>query len=383
VLLAVAVVGIFVRPRRLPNFAAPVAVAVSEVVVGITTLHHALESIRPLVAPLAFVLLAVPMASLLDRLGFFESVAASLGATRHLEWSLWLLAAGVTTVFNLDAAVLLLTPLYVRLARRHGLDAIALAFVPMLLATLASSALPVSNLTNLVAASHFGLHAGDFLAHLGLPSLVAVVIGYLVAPRARARGRVVRPGGPIDRRALRLGSPIVAFVLVGFTVGDVLGIPAVFVVALADVILGVIVSDRRALPLPWGLVALTSGLGVCALTAAPHLGFEHLLSGTSNVDAARSFGTAIAGANVMNNLPALLVALPSMHTNVWPVLLGLNMGPALVITGSLAGLLWRDTASHVGVDVGPWQFTGVGLGVGIPAMIGAFAVLLLILDASR
>ena len=86
---------------------------------------------------------------------------------------LWVLAALVTTVLNLDAAVVLLTPLYVSIARRSGRDPLALAFQPVLLASLASSALPVSNLTNLIAASATGATTGGFVAHLALPSLVA------------------------------------------------------------------------------------------------------------------------------------------------------------------------------------------------------------------
>lgn len=86
----------------------------------------------------------------------------------------------------------------------------------------------------------------------------------------------------------------------------------------------------------------------------------------------------MVGADVMNNLPAVLVALRFMGTNLWPVLLGVNMGPSLVITGSLAGLLWRDTAARAGIDVRPGQFTRVGARVGIPAMAAAFATLLLV-----
>ncbi|HEY5424337.1 MAG TPA: hypothetical protein VIK05_12735 [Ilumatobacteraceae bacterium] len=49
------------------------------------------------------------------------------------------LAAAVTVVFNLDAAVVLLTPLYIRIARRHGYSPEMLAFQPALLACLASN----------------------------------------------------------------------------------------------------------------------------------------------------------------------------------------------------------------------------------------------------
>ena len=75
------------------------------------------------------------------------------------------MAAAVTVVFNLDAAVVLLTPLYIRIARRHGYSPEMLAFQPALLACLASNPLPVSNLTNLIAAEHFDLGVGEFLDH--------------------------------------------------------------------------------------------------------------------------------------------------------------------------------------------------------------------------
>ena len=48
--------------------------------------------------------------------GFFAAVAALVDGGRHLRLGLWVLAAAVTVLFNLDAAVVLLTPLYVRIA---------------------------------------------------------------------------------------------------------------------------------------------------------------------------------------------------------------------------------------------------------------------------
>lgn len=73
-----------------------------------------------LVSPLVFLLLAVPLAVVLDDVGFFASVAAMVDGGGRLRLGLWVLAAAVTILFNLDAAVMLLTPLYVRVAGRHG-----------------------------------------------------------------------------------------------------------------------------------------------------------------------------------------------------------------------------------------------------------------------
>ncbi|MEZ5202974.1 MAG: SLC13 family permease [Acidimicrobiales bacterium] len=83
---------------------------------------EALDALRTVMPALAFLLAGVPLASLLDDLGFFDAVAARLQA----RWpelpvvALWALAAVTTIVLNLDTTIVLLTPLYLRLARRSG-----------------------------------------------------------------------------------------------------------------------------------------------------------------------------------------------------------------------------------------------------------------------
>ncbi len=58
------------------------------------------------------------------------------------------------------------------------------------------------------------------------------------------------------------------------------------------------------------------------------------------------------------------------------MLLGANIGPALVISGALSGLLWRDTARRMGVQVSARRYSEVGVKVGLPALVVAAAVLL-------
>lgn len=129
---------------------------------------------------LAFLLVGVPLAALLDRLGFFEAAAAVVAGRRGRHTpvlGLWVLAALTTVVLNLDTTVVLLTPLYIRLARRAGTDPLALAMIPLLLASLASSVLPVSNLTTLIVAERLDVGVGTVFAHLALPSLAATAAG--------------------------------------------------------------------------------------------------------------------------------------------------------------------------------------------------------------
>ena len=96
------------------------------------------------------------------------------------SWSggLWILGALVTTVLNLDAAVVLLTPLYVRSPDARAAARLRSPFSRCLVACLASSALPVSNLTNLIAASWTGATTIEFVTHLAVPSVVATGVGW-------------------------------------------------------------------------------------------------------------------------------------------------------------------------------------------------------------
>ena len=59
------------------------------------------------------------------------------------------------------------------------------------------------------------------------------------------------------------------------------------------------------------------------------------------------------------------------------MLIGSNIGPVLVMSGALSGLLWRDTAGALGVAVTGRRYAWVGVRVGLPALIAASAVVVL------
>ena len=381
--LCIGIVTVLARPSRAPLWAGPVAAAVLVVLATARptdSLRAVGDDLAPLRDPLLFLVLAVPLAVALDELGVFAALAATFDGGRFLVGGLWLLATGVVVVFNLDAAVVLLTPLYVRIAHRHGHAAEALAFQPALLACLASGPLPVSNLTNLIVAERFDLGVTDFLREMTLPTAAATGVGYLAyrrtfSPTAPDRG----VDDPVDRRALQHGLPVVAVVLVGFTLGEHVGIPA-WVVALVALVW--VATLNRSVPwrhLPLGAVLLAAALGVLVARATPHLGLDRLLAADGVEGDLAALGFGLVGANATNNLPAVLAGADAVTTpdQVWPLLVGVNMGPVLVLTGSLSNLLWRDTALRLGVRVSAGRCSAVGLRVGLPALVAAAVVVLL------
>jgi arsenical pump membrane protein len=375
VLLFVAVFGAIARPWRLPAWVAPVGAAALSILAGTVTLHEARGTLSVLSAPLAFVALAVPLAVMLDRVGIFEELAGRAARSPRVVGACWVLAAAVVALLNLDAAVVLLTPLYVRTARKVGLEPVMLAFQPVLLAMLASSVLPVSNLTNLIVASHFSLTSTDFLAHLAPASVAASIIGWFAYRRVfPARAVVAGRAGPMDRRVLLIGGSAIALFLVLLVGGEHVGVEAWVAALVAIAYLAVFTRQLPWRRIPIGTVLLAGGLAVVAAGAAA--AFPHALASAGD-GGLRGFGTGVLTADVLNNLPATLVTLPHVvHVaHVWPLLFGLNAGPSLIITGSLAGLLWQASARASDVHVSARQYTRVGAMVGVPAMVVGFLVL--------
>jgi arsenical pump membrane protein len=96
-----------------------------------------------------------------------------------------------------------------------------------------------------------------------------------------------------------------------------------------------------------------------------------------------TLGTAVL-ANLMNNLPAALVAasalnaLPLDRTRedlVAASIVGVNLGPNLTTVGSLATMLWLVLLRRRGLEVSPIEYLRVGVVVTVPALALAVAAL--------
>jgi len=390
VLLAGGVAAALAHLRRRVLAVVPALLAVVAVLVGTIEADAARAALGDLVEPLLFVALAVPLAVLLDERGCFDAVARRL-PVRSTALGLWVLGAATVALVNLDAAVVLLTPVAIRAAARAGEDARGLALQPALLASLSSSWLPVSNLTNLIAEEQERQGPAAFLVHLGPPSLAALAVGYVLWRRAWPRlvaSTDMGPPPPVspatrepvdDREALVVAAAVAVVLLAGFTVGGALGVPPW---AVAAVVVAGLVARSRTVPLaavPWSSVLAVAGLAVLAVAVAEQVDVGAVLGdGAGAAGTARIVGVGALGANLANNLPAFVAGLPHLpggEAGRWAWLLGVNMGPTVVVTGSLAGLLWLDVARRSGLDVGWRDYARAGALVGLPALAVATAVL--------
>lgn len=342
----------------------------------------------------------MPLAALLDRLGFFAAAAARTSRSSASLLGLWVLAAVVTAVLNLDTTVVLLTPLYLRIADRRGDDAVVVAAMPLLLAGLASSALPVSNLTTLLVAERIDIGPAEVVAHLGLPTLAACTVGWFAF---RRRHPWVATGSPTDgpgaaadaadetdhetdhetepvdaRRALRIGGAVVGALLLGFTVGGALGIPAWTVALAADVVLVALLRwvPWRNVPLATAAAVAAVGLAVTALVPADAV--ASILRSDAVGMGAGAAGAATVLGNGINNLPATLIGIAATTTPTWGLwgwLLGVNAGATLLPIGALANILWLRIVRGQGHRVSVRRYVGLTAPVVLPALVAAVAVL--------
>jgi arsenical pump membrane protein len=362
---------------------------------GWLPLHDAAD-IATRVAPILGFLVAITVvAELADAAQLFDVAAGraarlARGRTPRLFALVAILGALTTIVLSLDTTAVLLTPVVLSLAQQLELDPVPFALAAVWLANTASLALPVSNLTNLLAADRLHLSAAAFAARMALPALVAIVVTVAViglGHRRALRGRYLVPAPTTvhDPALLRLAAAVCVAMIPAF----VAGVPVQWPAAAGAAVLVVAFARRRPAALrwsllPWRLVLLVMGLFL-AVTAAGEHGLDAALvhaagSSGSVLGVLRTAAVGAGASNVVNNLPAYL-AVERVADGRVPQLLGLlvgtNLGPLVTLWASLATLLWRERCLARGVRIGAGRFALTGL-AGLPLLIGgAWAALVL------
>ena len=371
------------RPRGLPEAVAAVPAAIVVVAIGALTGHEALTELRQLLPVVLFLAAILVVGDLCEAAGVFRWAGEQMGrgsggSGTRLLLLVFLAASVVTAVLSLDATVVLLTPVVLATARAVRVPAKPHLYASAHLANSASLLLPVSNLTNLLALHASRLSFGRFAMLMVVPWLVVIGIEYAVM-RWRFGSELTLRGRPLATTSTRLPlfpAVVVGVMLVGFVVASSLGIEAAWVAVAAALVLAVRAVVRKevtvrslgpSLNIPF--IAFVLGLGVVVMAVVQGgLGdfLGHLApTGHGLVSLLLWAGLAAVLANLVNNLPAVLLLLPLAAVvsplAVLAVLIGVNVGPNLTYVGSLATLLWRRIASDNDHEIAIGEFTILGL----------------------
>lgn len=251
------------------------------------------------VAPLlAFLGTVIVLAELTSAAEVFDVVAAGVArAGRGSYAALFVLCvafASLTTLtLNLDTTAVLLTPVMLALATRVGIAPVPLAMTTVWLANTASLLLPVSNLTNLLAADRVALTPAGLAATMWAPQLAAIAVTmgclWLFFWRAGRRGAQSysppAPHRPADRTLFRVcGLACVGFLLAILLADTPLWVASAAAAGVAVAAFAVRRRDVLRLSLvPWRLLVLVPGLFLVIETVDAN-GLHELLAAAIGTD---------------------------------------------------------------------------------------------------
>jgi arsenical pump membrane protein len=314
-------------------------------VIAIIDPAQAGRAVSSLASTVAIVAGLFVIAEICRRRGLFDRAGALIASrcgenpVRMLA-GVFVLASAVTIVLGLDATVVLLTPVVLRIA----------AAKPYLYATghLANSAsllLPISNLTNLLALHDGRVGFFRFGLLMALPTLAVIGVEWVVL-RAVFHRSLSEPAPRKPHPQITEARSFVRALQPDFLV---------FVLAL-----GIVVH-----------AAALHGLDSATQSILP--------LGNSWPDLVGIAGVSALLANTVNNLPATLILVPiTAAAGTGPLLamlVGVGVGPNLTPIGSLATLLWRRALAADGMTMSLREFVSLGALTALPAMLIATTLL--------
>jgi arsenical pump membrane protein len=386
------------RPRWLPEAAVAVGAAAALVAVGAVTASRAGQAVGHLAPTIGFLAALLLLADGCRRDGLFQALGGlmargSRDSPRRLLALVFLVACSVTVVLGLDPTIVLLTPVVLTTATRLRMSPEPDVYATVHLANSSSLLLPISNLTNLLVFTTSGLSFTCFAALMLAPTLAAVGVEWVVLNRfftaelGRPPGRQSVSAAP---RLPRLALAVLAATLAGFLAGSLFGVSPVWIAAVGAAAITVPALVRktatagdllRAIQPSFLLFVL--GLGVIVVAASDNglaAAIRALLPGGTSLPALLGIAAISALlANLVNNLPAILIIAPvtvaSGPAALLAALIGVNVGPNLTYAGSLATLLWRRLLRAQDTDVNLGQFLRLGA-VTVPAALAASTLML-------
>jgi arsenical pump membrane protein len=407
IIAGLATAGVIIRPFKWPEAIWAAGGAVVLVAAGLLTLAQVGAAVAKGLDVYLFLIGMMLLSETARLQGLFDRVAAlavnhARGSPRRLFLLVYTVGVGVTAFLSNDATAVVLTPAVYAAARKARVEPLPYLFVCAFIANAASFLLPISNPANLVLYGGHTPPLGPWLARFLVPSLLAIgaTYGVLRGVEGRrlaadcAQDVAVEPMSAGAWTAL-IGIALTALALLAVSAFDIpLGAPTC-VMGVATTAL-VLLRDRASpgptlrgvswsvLPLVAGLFVLVEALGATGLTAHLASLLAHAAATAPEATGWASGGLIAAACNLMNNLPAGLIASSALSQAHAPtkvvdaLLIGVDLGPNLSVTGSLATIRWLSAIRREGQSVGFWRFLRLGLLVTPPALVLALGARLVV-----
>ncbi|THF53625.1 arsenic transporter [Allorhizobium terrae] len=409
---ALAVLGVIVRPFGWPEAVWAVAGALALLALGQIGPLDAWAGVAKGFDVYLFLIGMMLLSELARREGLFDWLAAL--ATQKAKGSpirLFVLIYGVgilvTAFLSNDATAVVLTPAVYAATKAAKLkNPMPYLLICAFIANAASFVLPISNPANLVIFGGGTMPPlSKWLATFALPSLVAIIATFAMLYWSQRREILTETlerqiDAPALSHSARLAGYGLLFTAIILIVASAMGVDLGWPTFLAGVLTTVLVlALTRQSPvetvkgMSWSVLPLVGGLFVL-VEALDKTGLTGMLAQELSRQAQANGATAAMGAgllvgfmsNLVNNLPAGLVAgatVQAAHvsdTVSAAVLIGVDLGPNLSVTGSLATILWLSALRREGLSIGTFAFLKIGAVVMIPALV--LSLLALILTAA-
>ncbi|WP_184541760.1 arsenic transporter [Mucilaginibacter sp. FT3.2] len=404
IISCLAIAGVIIRPFKVSEAVWAVSGAALLTLLGLITVSDGLSGIAKGTDVYLFLTGMMLLAETAREEKLFDWLAAhatrmAKGSAKRLYLLIYLVGVVVTVFLSNDATAVVLTPAVAAAVKAAKVDKpLPYLLICAFIANAASFVLPISNPANLVI---YGSHMPPLLHWLHqyiLPSFFAIAVTYLLlrfTQRNALSEKIERdiqiptlsPGG----KTAIIGIAATAVILLLASAFDMqLGLPTAITGIITSAI--VIISANKnpwvvvkgvswaVLPLVAGLFVIVEALGKTGLienlTTLLHQSVARSVAGTA-------WGSGITTAfacNLMNNLPAGLIAGNVVQGHVpeiikSSVLIGIDLGPNLSVTGSLATILWLVALRREGMEVSFWTFLKLGALVMTVALVCALGAL--------
>ena len=404
VISALATAGVILRPFAWPEAIWAVAGAAALLALHLIGLDVAWTGIAKGTDVYLFLTGMMLLAEVARKEGLFDWLAAVAaekagGSPQRLFVLIYGVGTIVTVFMSNDATAVVLTPAVAAAMKTAKVkEPLPYLLICAFIANAASFVLPISNPANLVIYGNHMPSLLQWLPRFALPSVAAIAMTFLMLRWTQARSLADEtiaddttiPSLSGNGRLAGFGLGVTAIALLVASGFDLqLGLPTAVCGLLT---LAAVLIRKREMPwgtikdISWGVLPLVAGLFVL-VEALDKTGLIATLGNILRMEVQRSAvqaawlsGVVIAfGCNLINNLPAGLIAASAVQAAHVPdritsaILIGVDLGPNLSVTGSLATILWLNALKREGISVSAWQFLKLGVLVMPPALLLALA----------